>query len=191
MSISKREQIIIASDKLFYQQGYEHTSFSDIAEVVKISRGNFYYHFKTKDEILDAVISHRLSTTEAMLERWEIEGDTPKARIRCFINILLMNSSKIKKYGCPVGTLCGELVKLGHPSLKQANEVFTLFRVWLKRQFELLGYAKEADSLAMHVLARSQGIATLSSAFHDEEFIEREVMDLIGWLDSYTQDPLN
>ena len=45
-----RDQIVQAADRLFYRQGYEHTSFSDIADAVQISRGNFYYHFKTKDE---------------------------------------------------------------------------------------------------------------------------------------------
>ena len=65
-----RDQIVEAADRLFYRQGYEHTSFSDIADVVRISRGNFYYHFKTKDEILDAVIEARLADTRAMLDQW-------------------------------------------------------------------------------------------------------------------------
>ena len=34
-----RDQIIEAADQLFYRQGYEHTSFSDIADAVRISRG--------------------------------------------------------------------------------------------------------------------------------------------------------
>ena len=46
-----RDQIVEAADRLFYRQGYEHTSFADIADAVQISRGNFYYHFKSKDEI--------------------------------------------------------------------------------------------------------------------------------------------
>ena len=58
-----RANIIDAADQLFYRQGYEHTSFADIADVVQISRGNFYYHFKSKDEILDAVINLRLVNT--------------------------------------------------------------------------------------------------------------------------------
>ncbi|MDD9913854.1 MAG: helix-turn-helix domain containing protein, partial [Rhodospirillaceae bacterium] len=37
---------------LFYRHGFDHTSFADIAEAVQISRGNFYYHFRTKDDIL-------------------------------------------------------------------------------------------------------------------------------------------
>ena len=46
-----RAQIVEAADQLFYERGFEHTSFADIAAQVQISRGNFYYHFRTKDEI--------------------------------------------------------------------------------------------------------------------------------------------
>src|SRR5215468_768469 len=134
-----REHIVEAADQLFYRQGYEHTSFADIADVVQISRGNFYYHFKTKDEILDAVINARLANTRKMLEQWEIEGKQPEDRIRGFIHILITNRADIKRYGCPIGTLCTELAKLNHASQGEANELFTLFRVWLRRQFMLLG----------------------------------------------------
>ncbi|HEY5964103.1 MAG TPA: TetR/AcrR family transcriptional regulator [Xanthobacteraceae bacterium] len=179
-----RDQIVQAADRLFYRQGYEHTSFSDIADAVQISRGNFYYHFKTKDEILDAVIGARLASTREMLEQWEIEGDRPEDRIRSFIHILIANRADIKRYGCPVGTLCSELAKLGHASKAEANQLLTLFRTWLRRQFTLLGREADADALAMHLLARSQGVATLANTFHDEKFIRQEVKQMCDWLQS-------
>jgi TetR/AcrR family transcriptional regulator, transcriptional repressor for nem operon len=182
-----RDQIIEAADQLFYRRGYEHTSFADIAAAVRISRGNFYYHFRTKDEILDAVIDARLAATRSMLERWEIEGEGPADRIRSFIQILIANRADIKRYGCPVGTLCSELGKLGHPSQGEANKLFTLFRSWLRRQFVLLGREADADALAMHLLARSQGVATLASAFHDEKFIRQEVEQMLEWLNACAQ----
>lgn len=182
--MTTRDHIIEAADQLFYRQGFEHTSFSNIADVVQISRGNFYYHFKSKDEILDAVINLRLTNTQMMLEKWEIEGKTPEDRIRSFINILIANKAKIKQYGCPVGTLCTELAKLSHASQPEANSLFTLFRTWLRRQFTLLGREADADELAMHLLARSQGVATLANAFHDEKFIKNEVQQMSDWLSS-------
>jgi AcrR family transcriptional regulator len=179
-----RDQIVEAADRLFYSQGYEHTSFADIAGAVKISRGNFYYHFKTKDEILEAVISLRLASTRKMLELWESEGSDPAGRIRCFINILIANRTKIMAHGCPVGTLTAELAKLDHAAQAQANELFVLFRDWLSRQFIALGRESDADTLAMHLLARSQGVATLANAFHDETFIRQEVEQMHGWVDA-------
>jgi TetR/AcrR family transcriptional regulator, transcriptional repressor for nem operon len=180
-----REQIVEAADRLFYQRGYEHTSFADIAGVVRISRGNFYYHFKTKDEILDAVIEARVTGTRNMLQQWELKGTTPADRIRSFIRMLIANRADIKRYGCPVGTLCSELSKLEHPSRKEANELFALFRTWLCRQFTLLGCGEDADAMAMHLLARSQGVATLASAFRDEAFIRNEVEQMQAWLDAF------
>ncbi|MBX9841986.1 MAG: TetR/AcrR family transcriptional regulator [Xanthobacteraceae bacterium] len=185
-----RDQIVEAADRLFYRQGYEHTSFSDIADAVQISRGNFYYHFKSKDEILGAVIEARLANTRTMLERWEIEGSGPEDRIRSFIHILIANRADIKRHGCPVGTLCGELAKLGHAAQAEANQLFTLFRTWLRRQFTLLGREADADALAMHLLARSQGVATLANAFHDEKFIRQEVEEMRDWLRSCAEGAL-
>ena len=184
-----RDHIVEAADDLFYRQGYEHTSFSHIADAVRISRGNFYYHFKTKDEILDAVIDARLAETRAMLAAWEAESERPADRIRCFIHILIDNRADIKRYGCPVGTLSTELAKLNHASHGEANKLFALFRTWLRRQFTLLGRKADADALAMHLLARSQGVATLASAFRDRDYIDREVEKMCAWVDGLAREP--
>ncbi|MBU6953387.1 TetR/AcrR family transcriptional regulator [Hahella sp. HN01] len=181
-NLTTRELIVETADQLFYQQGFEHTSFSHIAGAISISRGNFYHHFKTKDEILDAVIRLRLAKTQKMLDQWEAEGKHPRERIQSFIQILVMNKKDIKRYGCPVGTLCSELAKLNHGSLVDANALLTLFRTWLRKQFVLLGREADADQLAMHVLAFSQGVATLANAFKDEKFIKNEVNQMLDWL---------
>ena len=148
---STRTKIIECADQLFYEQGFEHTSFMDIADIVNISKGNFYYHFKSKDEILDAVIQLRLSYTQTMLDEWE-KNSNPLERIKSFINILIRNQAKILRFGCPIGTLTTELSKLDHKAKPDANKLFSLFRHWLCQQFEALGYADKADNLAMHLL---------------------------------------
>lgn len=178
---STHDRIVEKADTLFYEQGFDTTSFADIAMIVGISRGNFYYHFRTKDEILDAVIARRMASTKLMLDEWSAETADPAARINCFINILITNGTKIMAYGCPVGTLSMELNKLGHHAHSRASAIFTLFTDWLSKQFAALGQA-EADVLAMHVLARTQGVAALASAFHDEAFIRREVDELCDWV---------
>jgi TetR/AcrR family transcriptional repressor of nem operon len=180
-----REQIVAAADRLFYHRGYEHTSFADIAGAVGLSRGNFYYHFKSKDTILDAVIEARLADRRRMLERWEAEAAAPADRIMRFVEIVLTNRADIQDYGCPIGTLTTELAKLEHAMLGQAGRLFALFREWLREQFVQLGHRKQADDLAMHVLAFSQGVAVMANAFRDEAFIQREVDRMRDWLRTY------
>lgn len=181
-AIDTRRKIVEAADQLFYEQGFEATSFADIAQAVGLSRGNFYYHFKTKDEILDAVIAARIDKTRSMLDAWETAMASPDERIRSFIQILIVNQAKIMAHGCPVGTLCNELAKLDHVAKDAAADLFTLFRAWLARQFAALGREADADVLALHILMRSQGVATLATAFQDQTFVRREVDDMTAWL---------
>jgi TetR/AcrR family transcriptional repressor of nem operon len=155
--LSTRDHIVQAADLLFYERGFEKTSFADIAESVKISRGNFYYHFKSKDDILAAVIELRAANTAAMLEGWARKASTPLARLRCFAEMLIHGN---------------------------AGMIFGQFRTWLREQFEALGHGPDADALAMHLLSRSQGIASLANAFHDERFIRHEVQMIENWLES-------
>lgn len=185
---STRELIVQAADELFYRRGFEKTSFADIAAQVEISRGNFYYHFKTKDEILAAVIAHRAAGTQALLDGWAGRARTPLERLRCFAEMLVHNRRDIQRFGCPVGTLCAELGKLEHPSQHEAGMIFGQFRHWLREQFLALG-RDDGDALALHLLARSQGIATLAQAFHDEAFIRHEVGLIETWLQSLQPPP--
>ena len=62
-----RQRIVDAARDLFYEKGYIATSFTDIARAADIPRGNFYYYFKTKDEILIDVIKSRLETLQKKL----------------------------------------------------------------------------------------------------------------------------
>jgi AcrR family transcriptional regulator len=179
-----RGEIVAAADRLFYEQGFEHTSFASIAGAVGISRGNFYYHFRTKDEMLDAVIALRLARTQGMLAGWEGAAPDPAGRIRGFIHMLVANGAAIAMHGCPVGSLCTELAKLSHPAHGSAGALFTLFGDWLARQFRSLGFPPmEARAHARHALVRSQGIAVLAQALGDERCIHDEVRGFDRWLD--------
>lgn len=181
---STRHQILTKADNLFYEGGFEATSFADIAAAVGISRGNFYHHFRSKDAILDAVIDLRLRRTQEMLMAWQATEAGPRGRILAFVRIVIANRAKIMAHGCPVGTLCSELAKLDHPAQGRATEIFGLFRDWLRDQFHALGATENAVPYALHLLVWSQGVAVMASAFHDEATIEREVEGIIRWLDA-------
>ncbi|GAA6143683.1 TetR/AcrR family transcriptional regulator [Hydrogenophaga sp. 5NK40-0174] len=180
---STRDFIVEQADRLFYERGYEHTSFADISATVGISRGNFYHHFKTKDDILEAVIDRRMAGTKAMLHDWS-ESASPRNRILSFIQMLSNNQVDIARYGCPVGSLCTELGKLEHPGALMANRVFELFVDWLALQFRQYGLTPaKARRLAMQLMGRSQGIAVMASTLKDTAFIRSEVRELTHWLD--------
>lgn len=123
---STRNLIVEEADALFYESGFEATSFAEIAKAVGISRGNFYHHFKTKDDILDAVIARRMGLTRSMLDGWQTEGEDPRGRILLFVHMLIVNRAQIMDFGCPVGTLCSELANSTTPH-RAARPKFSAF----------------------------------------------------------------
>lgn len=52
----RRNEILDAADELFAQKGFDGTSTNDILEKVGIARGTLYYHFKSKEDIMNALI---------------------------------------------------------------------------------------------------------------------------------------
>lgn len=53
----RRNEILDVAERLFGTKGFDHTSTNDILDEVGIARGTLYYHFKSKEDILDAVIN--------------------------------------------------------------------------------------------------------------------------------------
>ena len=52
----RKNEILYAAEKLFGAKGFDHTSTNDILNEIGIARGTLYYHFKSKEDILDAMI---------------------------------------------------------------------------------------------------------------------------------------
>ncbi len=52
----RKNEILDAAERLFGSKGFDHTSTNDILKEVGIARGTLYYHFSSKEEILDAMI---------------------------------------------------------------------------------------------------------------------------------------
>lgn len=187
-AISTRDLIIEKADALFYEGGYEATSFAEIAADLGISRGNFYHHFKAKDEILAAVIARRMAQTRAMLDAWQAEAATPRDRVLCFIRMLITNRANLLAFGCPVGSLCSELAKLNHRAHPGAVAVFDLFHDWLVLQMRAMGPAARAEERALRLLIWSQGVAVIATTYKDEAHIFREAAAMERWLDEAISD---
>ncbi len=53
---NRKEEILKITRKLIQEKGLSNTSTNDIADAVGISRGTLYYHFKTKEEIINELV---------------------------------------------------------------------------------------------------------------------------------------
>lgn len=180
---SKQQQHIIQTvDRLIYEKGFNVMSFKDIAEACGLSKGNLYYYFKTKDELLKAVIDYRLDNMQDMLHAWEQQYPTLLERLQRYVQIMINETSQVIYYGCPMGSLNTELAK-GQPELQAISRAqFDLFRSWLKKQFKQLLADKAAEHYAMRLMARTQGVVVIAQAYQDKRFIKREAEEINQWL---------
>lgn len=69
----RKGEILDAAEKLFATKGFDNTSTGDILDTVGIARGTLYYHFKSKEDILDGVIERM--TNRLMQDAGEIAGN--------------------------------------------------------------------------------------------------------------------
>ena len=58
---TRRAELIAAASRLFKEQGYERTTVRDLAQAVGMQSGSLFYHFRTKEEMLVAVMASRLA----------------------------------------------------------------------------------------------------------------------------------
>ena len=178
----KRQRLIDAACEVFYTRGVERTTLADIAAAAGIPLGNVYYYFKTKNDLIQAVVEARLSEARTMLAWVEAAHDAPRDRLKALFTGFAEQGGEIARYGCPQGSLCSELDKLPDgPGL--AAELMRVPVDWAERQFSALGRA-DARDLAVEVIARYQGSALLASTLRDPDLMARESARVAAWLDA-------
>lgn len=73
-----RQQILSAATQLFPTKGFESTSVDDIVERANVVKGTFYYHFKSKDDLLLALRQSSLTTNADHVAKLLAQGLSPR-----------------------------------------------------------------------------------------------------------------
>jgi AcrR family transcriptional regulator len=76
-----RAGLLAAARRLFAARGLEHTTIAQIAEHADIAIGSFYNYFRTKEELLDALLEEELSQQLALLELRQAHAEDPAEKI--------------------------------------------------------------------------------------------------------------
>ena len=183
-----RQRIVEAADNLFYSRGYNQTSFSDISDETGIPRGNFYYYFKTKEDILTAVVDARVAVFKEMLTSCDKSSSDPRESLLAFTELPIQHEELVLQYGCPIGTLSCELVKDQDQDISKAkiSAVFDLLKEWCMEKFKALGFEQKAHDYAMDLLAKLQGISILANVYNDRDFLHRATRDVQNWINQIT-----
>ena len=73
----RRNEILDVAERLFGTKGFDGTSTTDILNEIGIARGTLYYHFKSKEDILDALIERMTGSLVAKASEIAGKNDVP------------------------------------------------------------------------------------------------------------------
>ena len=178
----KRDRLIEAAKTLFYQQGVARTTLADIAEQAEVPLGNVYYHFRTKDALVETVIQAHVQELQSLFAQWEHLSDS-RQRLLALVGTARDEGHVLARYGCPHGSLCQELDKEDSQLAQVAARIFQVYLDWAERQFLLLGKAEqEARDLAIDLISSLQGAYVLTASFRSTEMLERKLKRLETWV---------
>ncbi|MFF0544253.1 TetR/AcrR family transcriptional regulator [Nocardia thailandica] len=176
----KRERLVDAAVRVFYEQGVERTTIADIAREADVPVGNVYYYFKTKEQFVRAVIDAHAQRLDALIaELATLPG--PAERLEAMIGGWVDQREMAARFGCPFGSLAAELDKRADGTDAEAATVLRRLVDWAASQFAELG-RDDADRLAVAFIAAYQGISVLTNAFRDPELMRAEGERLGEWV---------
>jgi AcrR family transcriptional regulator len=179
----KRERLVAAATQLLHQQGTERTTLADIANAADVPAGNVYYYFKTKDDVIAAVIAAHAQQVKTTLAAIDTHHRSPKSRLKAFVREFTAQSEIVAQYGCPLGGLCSELGKRVKQSGFTEAELMRLPIEWAEEQFRSLG-RRDAHDLALDLLAAYEGRALLANTLRDPAVLSRAARRLDRWIDT-------
>jgi TetR/AcrR family transcriptional repressor of nem operon len=186
-----REAVIAAATRLIHVHGYNAMALDDVLRESGVGKGNFYYHFKSKEDlghaILDKIVDGFLERT---LEPCFADPTTPPlSQIRCFLDrVLEAQRERNCVGGCVMGNLASELSDV-HEGFR--TRLATLFTAWQARLATALESARQRgelarradpETIARFVVASLEGAILLAKVSKDIRVMEQCLDELKSYL---------
>lgn len=174
-----RDNLMEAAFGLVRRQGLSATSVDEICAAAGVSKGAFFHHFRSKEELAAAAAEHWSAVTEAFFETAPYHQPAdPLARLLGYIDFRReMMSGEIAEFTCFVGTMAQEAWATSPPvaaatwdSMRRHGERLVPDIEAAMAAHGLSGGAAggwSAQSLAQHIVAVTQGAFILAKASGD------------------------
>ena len=168
-----RRRILNAAYLQFYRKGFGRVGVDEIAHAAKVTKRTLYYHFKSKDELLAAVLESQQSLALSTLRGWTegLTGD-PQQIVEAIFEGLKKWSMKPRWTGSGFTRLAMELADMpGHPARTAAHKHKTLVEKELAGVFNKAGIA-DAEKKAREISLLLEGTTSLILIHGDRRYAD-------------------
>ncbi len=173
-------KILDAAESRIRSQGFNAFSFRDIASDVGIKSASVHYHFPTKADLGEAVLSRYAQRLNAYLTE-NSEKNQAKDQLQRYIehyeNLLAKENAK-----CVAGMLASEQGSLPEDLAAAVKQYFDQQIDWLKDVFKRCypdDKKKKSKARAQQLIAALQGGGLLALALGEKKILERAYKDLL------------
>jgi TetR/AcrR family transcriptional repressor of nem operon len=185
-----KEQILDAASRLIHVRGFNHTSVDEILKESGVGKGNFYYYFKSKEELGFAILERSLEriSTE-LLDKSFSPDKNPWDQIDDFLDSQV---DRARQRGCTGGCILGnlalELSDIHEEFRRRLSEAFSRLRTRMETtltQAKTQGTLRsEADipRLAHFIVAGFEGAHMMGKLHKNVDVMAGVVEELKGHL---------
>ncbi|MEM7478978.1 MAG: TetR/AcrR family transcriptional regulator [Planctomycetota bacterium] len=139
--MNTRGRIINAADDLYKVSSFREVSIDSIAATAGVTKKTFYYHFRSKDDLLVAFLEAKEQPTLERYQAWAGKNGMPSEKITRIFETLAAEASEQSWVGCGFIRAVMELAKFpGHPALQVAQRHRERFEAWFKTELDAAGY---------------------------------------------------
>jgi AcrR family transcriptional regulator len=170
---STRDRIVTAASKLFYNEGIRSVSVDAVAAKAGVTKRTLYYHFTSKDELIEAYLGERDQPNLAAFRRWyeETEGGVAE-KVRGIFRVLAARARHPKWKGCGFLRTSAELANMpGHPAIKTGAAHKKRLEAWLGDMLGANGVA-DAAMLARQIILLLDGSFAVVLLHRDPSYME-------------------
>lgn len=156
--VPTRDRIVAAANRLFYREGIRAVSVDAVAAEAGITKRSLYYHFKSKDELIEAYLAYRDQPNLDAYRRWFAEKDgTAAEKVEAIFLGLFKVASQPKWKGCGFLRTSAELANMpGHPAIVRGAMHKKKIETWLAGCLAADDLA-DADAVARQILVLIDG----------------------------------
>ena len=179
-----RRGILDAAYELFHRKGFGRVSIDEIAALAKITKRTLYNHFKSKDDLLVAVLDHQHELAQARVRKYESRySGTADEIVTVLFSGLAIWSKRPGWTGAGFTRLVMELADLpGHPARAVARRHKAAVEAWYAELFAKAQVSSPAER-AREVALLAEGAMALILIHGDRSYADtaaRAALRLIG-----------
>lgn len=195
---SARDKILNAALTVIRTKGYVATTVDDLCAEAGVTKGAFFHHFKSKEDLAVAAAAHWSAVTDELFEHAPYRQlSDPLARVLGYIDFRKsILRGKTPEFTCLVGTMVQEVFETNPPIREACKRSIFGHAGAIAKDIELAKqlYVPEttwtAESLALHIQGVIQGAFILAKAKEDADVAAESISHLKRYIEFLFHQPI-